>query len=309
MSLKKLIYPLLALTTFLSFWLIDLQNNESQINEISTNCLISSLPIEDTVYTLTDRYIEISLKDQRAYLIKKNGERDTFKISSGNPNIPEGISTPTGIFTVQNKSALAISKQFNDAKLFNWVGINGNVGLHGLEGNSYYRTLGVRPVSHGCMRISREDGEKLMKSVKVGVPALIHNGAPARVIAFADSSSFDQSESYKLIKRGAEQEAYMRHRLKMLYSGYFYYINDKKVYLDGETVLRGAHIESGAFENIASKQKFPLYGSKSKRPFAIDLTQYTRNINIPDSLNKDMIDSQKKSADSNEVAPPTDALK
>ena len=125
----------------------------------NTGYYFSYIPTKDTVYLLGDNYIEIVLKKQRAILNRKNDSAIIYKISSGNDKIPKGQETPDGLYTVQSKSPMAISKQFKNAELYHWIGYNGNVGFHGLKGNGYYNTLGIRPSSHGCVRIAREDAE------------------------------------------------------------------------------------------------------------------------------------------------------
>ena len=139
------------------------------------------LPLRDTVYILSDKYILVSLKHQNATMYFRNDSSFTFKISSGNGNLNKGIFTPTGIYTVQSRSTVAISKQFENCELYNWVGFNGNIGFHGLKGNGYYWNLGVRASSHGCVRMSREDGEILYKKAKIGTPVMVYDDEPARV--------------------------------------------------------------------------------------------------------------------------------
>jgi hypothetical protein len=96
------------------------------------------------------------------------------------------MSTPTGVFTVQNMTPMAISKQFNNAKLHHWIGVQGGVGFHGLDGSGYYGYLGKRPSSHGCMRMSREEISDMYNLVHPGALITVHYGDPARVIAFCD---------------------------------------------------------------------------------------------------------------------------
>lgn len=212
------------------------------------------LPYLDTVYLLSDEYIEISLKQQLARLYFRNGDTLEFKISSGNPFIKKGISTPEGIFTVQSKYREAVSKQFNNAKLFNWIGFNGNIGFHGLEGRGYYNHLGQRPSSHGCVRISTEDGEQIFKSVKVGTPVIVHNGSPARVFRFAYLK--EMKANYDMILMNDRNLLrLMKKRLKNLYSGEAYRLNRGKIFMDGRSVLRFGGIDVGLFELIPSRQK------------------------------------------------------
>ena len=81
----------------------------------------------DTIFILSDSYVEISLEKQTATVYRKKDTTLTFRISTGNKSIHKGMDTPEGIYTVQSKFRQAISKQFNNAKLFNWIGFNGNI--------------------------------------------------------------------------------------------------------------------------------------------------------------------------------------
>jgi hypothetical protein len=226
---------------------------------------LSYVSVQDTVYVLGDKYIEISLKEQMARLRYRDGKMVEFKISSGNKFIREGMETPTGIFAVQGKMEMAKSKQFNDAKLHWWVGFNGNIGFHGLDGNGYYWNLGNRPSSHGCVRIGREDGKKLFKSVEKGTPVIVFKEAPARILAFGDSTQYNPSRDVKLATRGAEQTKMLKARMKNLYSGKHFVYNTNKVFLDGKTPLWMYGFETGEQTKVPSKQERPALAGLSVR--------------------------------------------
>ncbi|MES2766851.1 MAG: L,D-transpeptidase [Bacteroidota bacterium] len=215
---------------------------------------LSYVSVHDTVYVLGDKYIEISLKEQKARLRYRDGKVTEFKISSGNKFISEGMETPTGIFAVQGKMEMAKSKQFKDAKLHWWVGFNGNIGFHGLDGSGYYWNLGNRPSSHGCVRIAREDGKKLFKSVEKGTPVIVFKNHPARILAFADSTQYNSARDIKLASRGGEQTKMLKARMKNLYTGKHFVANTSKVFLDGKTPLWMYGFEAGEQEKVPSKQ-------------------------------------------------------
>src|SRR5205085_7210285 len=99
----------------------------------------------DTIYTTDSIYLDVNLSRQNVTVRRRDGSSRTFLISSGNPSLSKGMATPPGVYTIQNMTPLAISKQFNDAKLHNWIGVQGGVGFHGLDGTGYYGNLGVRP--------------------------------------------------------------------------------------------------------------------------------------------------------------------
>ena len=217
--------------------------------------------VKDTLFTLTNNFIEVNLKTQRAILHQKNDSDLVFLISTGNPNISEGIETPQGIFTVQNKNPLATSKQFNDAKLFNWIGVSGNVGFHGLEGKKYYATLGKRASSHGCIRISIEDGKILYDKVKPGTPVIVHNAEPARVISFIDSNVV-YNYKYQFIDQSLKPfRKFINQRLENLYKGNSFIENHEKFVFNGKYILKGWKFDEGDFKRVPNKQKEPILGS------------------------------------------------
>jgi hypothetical protein len=149
--------------------------------------VLSHLKLRDTVYTTDSIYLEVNLAKQNVTVHNRDGSARTFLISSGNPAIREGIATPSGVFTVQNMTPMALSKQFNNARLHNWIGVQGGVGFHGLDGTGYYGNLGVRPSSHGCIRMAREAIKTMYGLVHPGALIMVHSGDPARVVAFCDA--------------------------------------------------------------------------------------------------------------------------
>ncbi|MBS1913664.1 MAG: L,D-transpeptidase [Bacteroidetes bacterium] len=174
----------------------------------------------DTVYTTDSLYLDVNLAKQHVTVHFRNGNDRTFRISSGTPALKEGIATPTGMFTIQNMTPMAISKEFNDARLHHWIGIQGGVGFHGLDGNGYYGNLGVRPSSHGCVRMSREEIADMYKLVHPGALIMVHYGTPARVVAFGDPA--DTADAL-LIDSAAVYNRHLGHeRMQALMSGQFW---------------------------------------------------------------------------------------
>ncbi|MGE5479830.1 MAG: L,D-transpeptidase [Chloroflexota bacterium] len=226
-------------------------------SELSRDAL-RFMPVLDTIYVLGDTYIEISLKEQRARLYKRDGFYKEYKISTGNAGVKEGIATRTGIFTVQSKSTLAISKLFDDAKMFHWVGFDGNIGFHGLEGRGYYWSLGVRPSSHGCVRIGREDAKDLYSRVKIGAPVMVYSEKPARVFKFAKRSEIDMSRAEFIESRNKLNEQLLNLRLDGLYKGYYYKVAKKVLVMDGATKLKPGGFAVGSAGRIAPAQDIPL---------------------------------------------------
>ncbi len=217
--------------------------------------------VRDTVYVLGDRFVEVSLQTQRLTVRFRNGDTLSLPISSGNPDVKDGMATSTGIFSVQNKTLVALSKQFGNTKMLWWIGFNYNTGFHGLERDSYYRYLGKRPSSHGCLRMAREDVERLYKVMDVGVPVMVYDAAPSRVLAFADSTTFDTQTALRLASRGKILGKIMSKRLDFLHRGQLYVRQPFAVYLDGKTSLRPGGYEIGDEALLTVSQQKPVYAA------------------------------------------------
>lgn len=219
----------------------------------------------DTVYVTGDRYIDVSLEEQRVVLRYRNGDTASYPISSGNRFVRDGMETPTGIYSVQGKSPMAVSKQFDDAKLHSWIGFNGNIGFHGLDGNGYYRTLGVRPSSHGCVRMGREDIKKLYKEVRTGTPVIVHSWRPARVLAFADTT-FDKTRALRIVSRTKEHTRSLNKRLELLYAGRLCAAALPPVYMDDTTRLRPGGYDVGRLDRVSLYHERPAILPPGLRP-------------------------------------------
>lgn len=208
----------------------------------------------DTIFIKSDSYISISLKEQITRLYRMNDSTLTFHISSGTDLLDKGMKTTTGIFTVQSKLRLGISKQFNNAELINWIGFNGNIGFHGLSTSGYYNHLGKRPSSHGCVRISREDGDSLYKYVKLGTPVIVYDDEPARILSFLNHT--DKYFNYIDIYDNTNLNKLLKNRINNLYSGLANKDFYDKLILDNNIILKKLKIPIGDATKIASKQKF-----------------------------------------------------
>ena len=143
--------------------------------------------LRDTLFLLDSTYLEVRLDEQMIYQRFRSGRVDRYPCSTGDPRIPDGIATRQGIFTIGGRAKRTLSQQFQ-VYLNYWMQFDGGIGFHGLDSKSYYRFLGQRPSSHGCVRISNETGTKLFGNVRSGMVVYVHGGSPARVLAFADSS-------------------------------------------------------------------------------------------------------------------------
>lgn len=251
-TLISFISPVLV-TIFLGcglFYTTEASLREIDATPVSTTVSnLEFIPFRDTAFVFGDRYMILDLKKQQVTLYVRDSSNRIFNISSGNPYISEGMETPTGIFTIMSKSPLAISKQFNDAKLHSWMGINGNIGFHGLDGNGYYWNLGRRPSSHGCVRISREDGKKLYGLVPLGTPIFVVKGAPVIIPAFANRNDAINASDLLLTKRNTETLDFINKRLQEFYNGNQFHHRSRLV-LDGKTIIGSKGYPNGIAEKL-----------------------------------------------------------
>jgi len=186
--------------------------------------------LRDTVFTQKDYFIEVNLTTQQAILFSRDGSEFKFPISSGNKKIEEGIETREGLFVIQWKEEKQHSVQFDSTLMLNWMSFNGGIGFHALEGKGYYKYLGKKNVSHGCVRVSREDAKYIFDKVEKGTPVLVHKGNSAIKIAFTSEGEsynrYSYSENYKLLKN----------RYQLLYDGDYLISSNEKILIDEKNV-------------------------------------------------------------------------
>ena len=246
--------PITVLFYVLSAGSFDVTGSTTSMTPVSVTHGIASAgmiqrfqDVQDTLFTTDSVYLVVDLQKQDVTVHKRDKRPVTFLISSGNPWIHEGMATPTGIFTVQNKVPMAISRQFNDARLHHWIGVNGGIGFHGLDGNGYYGYLGKRPSSHGCLRMAREDIREMYNMIHVGAPILVRNGEPARVVAFCDEESV--ADGYVIDSSNATVRGIGKERIAALYNGQFFVEPTQPlVHLAGTRV--SWHIDAGLKSRI-----------------------------------------------------------
>lgn len=121
------------------------------------------------------KYIEISLKAQRLYIIEGNNLVKTFTVSTGKWSTP----TPIGEFQIHNHISTAWSSRYG-LYMDDWMAITGNgeYGIHrlprwpsgALEGTSHLGT----PVSHGCIRLGPGDSTEVYNWASNGTKVFIH---------------------------------------------------------------------------------------------------------------------------------------
>ncbi len=276
MRLLTSILIILAFTTII--WSSVVKNASSCISKSKHQYIQSKdinifLPqFKDTIYVLGDAYIELSLKEQYAYVFRKNNSTLRLAVSTGTDKVNKGIKTRQGLFAVQSKLRKAVSRQFNNAALINWVGYNYNIGFHGLASSGYYRYLGKKPSSHGCVRIAREEGDSLYRSVDIGTPVMVYEEEPARVFKFIDSLELKKRDYYMLESRGWFQKNMLDARLDALKRGVSDYLSDLILVMDGKTELRPGGYDIGIYSEMTKPRPRYQYTFETSRRDNTNLT-------------------------------------
>lgn len=216
--------------------------------------------LRDTVYTNKDHYIEVNLATQHATLYSRDGSEFQFPISSGTKRVEKGMDTKEGLFAIQWKSKKQYSVQFDSTVMLNWMGFNNGIGFHALPGKSYYKYLGNKNVSHGCVRLSREDAQIVYEKVERGTLVLVHKGNSAVKIAFTSEgesySQYSYSDTYKLLKE----------RYQLIYDGNYLISSNEKMLIDENNIYSNG-LPIGNADLIPARQHLQpstLWVDKSK---------------------------------------------
>ena len=113
--------------------------------------------------------IDVSIKLQRAFVYDTNGAlMREIPVSSGARG-----RTPLGNFRVYSRSSWTTSASDSRVSMKWMTRFNGGIGFHGIprRGSTPLATpLGVRPVSHGCVRMADADAEWIFHNVPNGTP-------------------------------------------------------------------------------------------------------------------------------------------
>ncbi|MEI6477535.1 MAG: L,D-transpeptidase family protein [bacterium] len=120
------------------------------------------------------KYVEVSLAQQKMYLVIGNQLVKSYVVSSGKWSTP----TPVGTYSIHSKSPRAYSARFGLYMPYWQNFLDGEYGLHELpEWPSGYKEgqnhLGT-PVSHGCVRLGVGDAKEVYDWTEIGTPVYIH---------------------------------------------------------------------------------------------------------------------------------------
>jgi len=175
-------------------------------------------------------FIEVNLTTQKGYLYSRNEPVKEFGLSSGTSKLEDGVDTKTGLFVIQSKMEKWYSRQFDSTLMLNWMGFNWGIGFHALQGRGYYKYLGKKKSSHGCVRLTRDMAKELYTRIEEGTPVLVHDGHSAVKVAFCDSS-----EAYAYMKL-SDLKYQLKKRLTQIYSGQYFMSYNPKLIIDFNNV-------------------------------------------------------------------------
>lgn len=241
--MKTISVLLLISITFSAF--PDSKKTSKRSNDNSIFYRIDYNNLKDTLYTLGNYFVEVNLTTQMAYLHSRYDSVKSFGVSTGTKRIKDGVETNEGIFAIQFKVERWHSIQFDSTLMLDFITFNWGIGFHALAGNSYYKYLGVKKSSHGCLRVSRETGRELYKKLKYGAPVVVHSGSPAVFIGFADSDDTDL-----VYKDYNELKNILSRRINNLYKGEYFLSPNEKLVIDNKNVTHaGLPIGDGKKKN------------------------------------------------------------
>jgi lipoprotein-anchoring transpeptidase ErfK/SrfK len=107
--------------------------------------------------------VVISIGQQLAYFYRGNKLAGVASVSTGK----KGKESPVGVFNVQWKTPMHISRRYNNARMpFSQFITDWGVALHAGHNPG-------RPDSAGCIRLPAEFARKLYSATNVGTPVLI----------------------------------------------------------------------------------------------------------------------------------------
>jgi len=244
--------------------------NAGKFNILSSEDLSGTL--KDTIYTDKDCWLELKIDKQMLYQYWRNGRIEKYPVSSGNKyGDAEALESRPGLFAIFIKEEHHISTQFNAANMYHFMPFNQGIGFHSLDGTGYYEHLGVRPASHGCIRMRHEDARKLFRDCDYGTLVLATKGYSARAVTFVPAGFKNEREFTK-----DEFKLMLATNLYNLLNGR-YYIEDREKFVVDPKVIPVSGVYSG-YDTPIPKQFVPRsYVAHYEIP---DRLSYRRNPTI-----------------------------
>lgn len=224
------------------------------INILSEQDLSSGL--KDTVYTDKDCWLELRIDQQMLYQYWRDGKVNKYPVSTGNKYLSRSIESRPGLFAIFVKVERHESSQYNNAEMWHFMPFNMGIGFHSLNGTGYYGSLGVRPSSHGCIRMRHEDVKKVFRECPLGTLVLANKGYSARTVAFAPKDYKNPVDFTK-----DEYKKMLAENLSNILEGE-YYIKERKFFVLDPKVIPVSGIYISYDKKIPEKQKLikSIYG-------------------------------------------------
>lgn len=225
--------------------------NAGNVNILSPDDLSSGL--KDTVYTDKECWLELKINKQMLYQHWRNGTVNSYPVSTGNNKggDPEALESRPGLFAIFHKVEHHQSSQFNAANMYNFMPFNQGIGFHSIDGTGYYAHLGVRPSSHGCIRMKHDDVKKLFKECPLGTLVLATNGYSARTVAFAPEGFVNEKEYSK-----EEYKLMLAENLYNIINGK-YYMQQREMFVVNPKVIPVSGVYTSYDVKIPQKQIIP----------------------------------------------------
>lgn len=215
-----------------------------------------SKKLRDTVYTKGELWLELRIDLQMLYAHYRDGRTISYPVSTGQPYASKSVESRPGLYAIFLKEEVHLSSQFNNARMNYYMPYNMGIGFHGLPGTGYYGHLGVRPSSHGCIRMRNEDVRVLFKQCDIGTLVLSHKGKSTRTVAFAPEGFENDAEYTK-----EDYNSMLAYNLASLLEGKYFINPPKRFVLDG-TVIPRSGINVSSTDNIPEKQMLPFAVAK-----------------------------------------------
>lgn len=225
--------------------------NAGKYNILSSNDL--SDKIKDTVYTDKECWLELKINEQMLYQHWRNGTTVKYPVSTGNNKggDPEALESRPGLFAIFLKVEHHKSSQFDASNMYHFMPFNQGIGFHSIDGTGYYSHLGVRPSSHGCIRMKHEDAKKLFGDCPIGTLVLATKGYSGRTIAFAPEDFKNTKEYTK-----DEYKRMLAANLYNLVSGR-YYIEERERFIVDPKIIPVSGVYTSYDFQIPDKQIIP----------------------------------------------------
>ncbi|MBS1493818.1 MAG: L,D-transpeptidase [Bacteroidetes bacterium] len=223
---------------------------QSGFNVLSEENLAEGLM--DTVYTDKDNWLELKIHEQMVYVHWRNGKTDKYPVSTGNKFLDKGLESRPGLFAIFVKEEHHESSQFDNADMYHFMPFNQGIGFHSINGTAYYQHLGVRPSSHGCIRMKHEDVKKMFGDVELGTIVLAHRGKFARTVAFAPKDYDVNQQAYT----PQEYKQMLAENLYNVLNGK-YYVADRKYFVVDPKMIPKSGVYIGYDREIPKKQEIP----------------------------------------------------